>query len=104
MNLRFRNLDVTPDAPVASWPTEGVLAALQRGSLHDWRRLMTAIHDDPWGPLARRVRALVTASGLTQSAFAEAIGTSASRLSTYLSGEGGARLVTAGSHGARRAR
>lgn len=126
MNLRFRNLDVTPDAPVETWPTEGVLAAVERGSLRDWRRLMAAIHADPWGPvarrleealavsqpygtavllqrglmraraeaeaaerteIARRVRTLVTTSGLTQAAFAETIGTSASRLSTYLSGK-----------------
>lgn len=126
MSLRFRNLDVTPDAPVASWPTEGVLAAVERGSLGDWQRLMTAIRDDPWGSVARRleealavsqpygtaallhrglaqaraaaeaeerteivrrVRALVAESGLTQAAFAEAIGTSGSRLSTYLSGK-----------------
>ena len=35
---------------------------------------------------AARVRAAVTRSGLTKSRFAELIGTSASRLSTYLSG------------------
>jgi len=45
MTLRFRHVDVTPEAPVESWPTEGVLAA-----------------------------------------FAEAIGTSPSRLSTYANG------------------
>jgi DNA-binding transcriptional regulator YiaG len=36
--------------------------------------------------VAARVRALVDASGLTRSAFAERIGTSASRLSTYTTG------------------
>ena len=36
--------------------------------------------------VARRVRAAWRASGMTQAAFAEAIGTSASRLSTYLHG------------------
>ena len=126
MSLRFRNLDVTPDAPVTAWPTEGVIAAVERGSLRDWRRLAAAVRADPWGPVARRleealavsqpygttvllqraldrtraaaeadertevarrVRALVAASGLTGGAFAEAIGTSAPRLSTYLSGK-----------------
>ncbi len=36
--------------------------------------------------VARRVRAAWQASGMTQAAFAEAIGTSPSRLSTYLRG------------------
>jgi hypothetical protein len=126
VSLRFRNLDVTPDAPVTAWPTEGVIAAVERGYLRDWRRLAAAVRADPWGPVARRleealavsqpygttvllrraldraraaaeadertevarrVRALLTASGLTGGAFAEAIGTSAPRLSTYLSGK-----------------
>ena len=125
MTLRFRHLDVTPDAPVESWPTEGVLAAIERGLLGDWRRLVDAVRADPWGPVARRledalnasrpygtamlleralararadaeaaeradvarrVRRFIEASGLTRSAFAEAIGTSPSRLSTYASG------------------
>lgn len=37
--------------------------------------------------VARRVSALLDASGMTRRVFAEAIGTSASRLSTYLSGK-----------------
>ncbi len=125
MTLRFRHLDVGPDAPVEAWPTEGVLAALERGGLSDWRRLAMAVRADPWGPVARRledalaasrpygaaplmervlaharldaeaaeraevarrVRAHLDASGLGRAAFAEAIGTSASRLSTYLNG------------------
>lgn len=126
MTLRFRQLDVGPDAPVEAWPTEGVLAALERGGLGDWRRLATAVRADPWGPVARRledalaasrpygaaqlmervleharrdaaaaeraevarrVRAHLDASGLGRAAFAEALGTSASRLSTYLTGK-----------------
>ena len=37
--------------------------------------------------VAERMRAATAASGLSQAAFAERIGTSASRLSTYLSGK-----------------
>lgn len=37
--------------------------------------------------VAGRVRAAVAASGLTKAQFAESVGTSASRLSTYLSGK-----------------
>jgi DNA-binding transcriptional regulator YiaG len=123
--LRFRNLDVSPDDPVETWPFEGVLAAVERGTLPDWCRLTTAIDADPWGPVARQVeealvisrpygtgalmeavietarssaaesereavasevRSLVSASGLSQQAFAARLGTSASRLSTYLTG------------------
>lgn len=127
MTLTFRNLEnVSPDSPVREWPTEAVLAALERGSLHDWRRLIRAIEAEPWGEVARKVeqalevsrpygvaglmkRAIERArvrtasserdeiarqvrhhlqrSGLTQTEFAERIGTSASRLSTYITGK-----------------
>lgn len=126
MSLRFRNLDVAPDAPVASWPTEGILAAIERGHLRDWRRIAAEVRAEPWGPVARRledalavlqpygtgvllqraldraraeaaaaerdevarrVRSWLEASGLGRAAFAEAIGTSPSRLSTYLNGK-----------------
>ena len=124
--LRFRNLDASPDDPVESWPFEGVLAALERGTLPDWRRLICSIDSDPWGVVARAVedalgldlpygvgalfveaiaqararsaeseqqavaatiRDLVEQSGLSRAEFAERVGTSASRLSTYLSGK-----------------
>jgi hypothetical protein len=126
VSRRFRHLDIGPDAHVASWPTEGILAALERGSLRDWRRIAAAVRADPWGPVARRledalavqqpygtatllqraldraraaaatherdevarrVRVWLDASGLGRAAFAEAIGTSPSRLSTYLNGK-----------------
>ncbi|MGI9002061.1 MAG: helix-turn-helix domain-containing protein [Pseudonocardia sp.] len=125
MTLTFRNLDLSPDDPVADWPTEAVLTALERGGLSHWRRLAAAIRGDPWGPVARRVEEaltvsrpygvaelmedaiiaararaerterdtvaaeiaeMVAASGLTRAEFARRIGTSASRLSTYLTG------------------
>lgn len=123
MTLSFRNIAVSPDDPVENWPTEAVLTALERGGLSHWRRLVAAIRDDPWGPVARiveealtlseaygvdelmtdaiagaRARAgraeraavaaeitrLVAASGLSRAEFASRIGTSSSRLSTYL--------------------
>ena len=37
--LRFRNIDASPDDPVETWPFEGILAAVERGTLPDWRRL-----------------------------------------------------------------
>jgi DNA-binding transcriptional regulator YiaG len=124
--LKFRNLNVSPDDPVETWPFEGILAAVERGTLPDWRRLAGVIRADPWGPVAEQVlqavdlsrpygtaelleevvdrarrqaieseraevasevKRLVFDSGLTQQAFADRIGTSRSRLSTYVSGK-----------------
>jgi Helix-turn-helix len=122
--LKFRNIDASPDDPVETWPFEGILAAVERGALPDWRRLAAAIRADPWGPVAHQVleavhlshpygttellegmvararelaadseradvasevRGLVARSGLSKQDFAERIGTSRSRLSTYMS-------------------
>jgi DNA-binding transcriptional regulator YiaG len=55
MPLAFRNLTVTPDAPVSQWPTEAVQAALERGDLADWHRIVAEIAADPWGRTARQV-------------------------------------------------
>ena len=124
--LRFRNVTASPDDPVETWPFEGILAAVERGTLPDWRRLAEVIRDDPWGPVARQVieaiglsrpygtaellegvidrarklasdseRAevaaevsrLVSDSGMSQHDFADRIGTSRSRMSTYMSGK-----------------
>jgi hypothetical protein len=53
--LRFRNLTASPDDPVETWPFEGILAAVERGSLPDWRRLAKVIQADPWGAVAQQV-------------------------------------------------
>jgi DNA-binding transcriptional regulator YiaG len=123
--LRFRNVEASPDDPVETWPFEGILAAVERGTLPDWRRLAKAISADPWGTVAQQVievlrlsrpygtaellesviarareeaadserlevaaeiRSLVDGSSLSRQEFAERIGTSRSRLSTYISG------------------
>jgi DNA-binding transcriptional regulator YiaG len=125
-SLKLRNIDVSPDDPVETWPFEGILAAVERGTLPDWRRLATAIRADPWGPVAHQVleavrlshpygtaelleevvararklaieseradvasevQALVARSGMSNQDFAERMGTSRSRLSTYMSGK-----------------
>jgi DNA-binding transcriptional regulator YiaG len=124
--LKFRNITVSPDDPVDSWPFEGILAAVERGTLPDWRRLAAVIRADPWGPVAQQlleavhlsrpygtaellegvvgrarklaadseredvaaeVRELVGRSRLSKQDFAERMGTSRSRLSTYMSGK-----------------
>jgi hypothetical protein len=53
--LRFRNITASVDDPVETWPFEGILAAVERGTLPDWRRLSAAIRADPWGPVAQQV-------------------------------------------------
>ena len=124
--LKFRNIIASPDDPVETWPFEGILAAVERGTLPDWRRLAQAIAADPWGPVAKQVleavqisrpygttellegavalarqlaadaerdqvasevRELVGHSGLSRQEFADRIGTSRSRLSTYMAGK-----------------
>jgi hypothetical protein len=53
--LVFRNLDASPHDPVESWPYEGLVTAIERGSLSDWRRIADAIGRAPWGSVARDI-------------------------------------------------
>ena len=117
--LQFRNINATPNDPVAMWGTEGILTALERGTLRHWRMVAEAAGDADssvaeeleealelcsrpaavdWvrarlrmlrasdeQRVAHRLRLLILQSGLTQTEFAKRLGTSHSRLSTYLS-------------------
>ncbi len=130
--MTFRNLDVDADAPVEQWGVAGILTALERGGITQWRAIAAVVMADPWGRAARqleqalacvdaesgfdesgvvytmrqvvtnsrsraeaderravagRVRDMVDRSGLPAGEFAARVGTSASRLSTYLSGK-----------------
>ena len=53
--LKFRNITASVNDPVETWPFEGILTAVERGTLPDWRRLADAIRADPWGPVAQQV-------------------------------------------------
>jgi predicted XRE-type DNA-binding protein len=53
--LKFRNITASVDDPVETWPFEGILTAVERGTLPDWQRLAAAIRADPWGPVAQQV-------------------------------------------------
>lgn len=121
MNVRFRNLEVTPNDPVEQWGPEGILAALDRGGLSEWRRITREVRADPYGGVAADleealdlaedrgvarvmrlslerarsseaqrvgwlIREYLWRSGLTQAEFARAVGTSPSRMSTYING------------------
>jgi DNA-binding transcriptional regulator YiaG len=70
MPLAFRNLTITPDAPVSEWPTEAVQAALERGDLADWHRIVAAVQADPWGRTARQLEEVLSHSrpyGITEA-------------------------------------
>jgi DNA-binding transcriptional regulator YiaG len=60
--LAFRNVDASPEDPVETWPQEAIQIALERGDLSHWRRLATAIREEPWGPVARHVEDALTYS------------------------------------------
>jgi DNA-binding transcriptional regulator YiaG len=62
MALAFRNLTITPDAPVAQWPTEAIQTALERGDLADWHRIVVEMLADPWGRTARQVEEVLSHS------------------------------------------
>ena len=62
MTLSFRNIDVRVEDPVSTWPQEGLLTALERGSLRDWRRIASEIRRQPWGRVARAVEEILTYS------------------------------------------
>ncbi len=60
MSVAFRNVDVDPTAPVESWPYEGIVTVIERGSVTDWTVLVRAVDRDPWGPVARQVEDYLT--------------------------------------------
>lgn len=121
MAVRFRNLEVTPEDAVEHWGPEGILTAIDRGGLAEWRRIARAVAADPQGDVAAdleealelvedagaaqvmrlalartraseserlgwRIREYLWQTNLTQAQFAHAIGTSPSRMSTYIKG------------------
>lgn len=125
-DLRFRNIEVSPGDHVGDWGFEGLLAAVDRGGFRDWQKIVSAVREHPWGPVARvlerevftiaessgvvaamqaalelartdmraqeqravadELRELLSESRMTRTQFADRLGTSASRLSTYLAG------------------
>jgi len=70
MTLAFRNLTISPQAPVSQWPTEAVQTALERGDLADWHRVAAEIQANPWGTTARQVEEVLSHSrpyGVTEA-------------------------------------
>jgi len=52
--LKSATFDASPDEPVETWPFEGVLAAVERGTFQTGPP-GPAIRADPWGHVASRV-------------------------------------------------
>lgn len=55
MTVVLRNVDVDPASPLDTWPYEALVTLVERGSVIVWARLAAAVHDDPWGDVARQV-------------------------------------------------
>ncbi|MDR1014991.1 MAG: hypothetical protein LBL86_08475 [Coriobacteriales bacterium] len=66
--LKFRNIQASPDDPVEQWGVEGILACLERGHLKYWHKLAHALRRDPTGVIRRNtrlaLRLLETPSGI----------------------------------------
>lgn len=52
---RPRHVEVDADAPLSTWPYEGLVSLIERGTIRDWARITREIGRDPWGPVAREV-------------------------------------------------
>ncbi|WP_217428638.1 helix-turn-helix domain-containing protein [Microlunatus speluncae] len=64
----FRNLEVHPDDPVEHWGVEGILAAIDRGGMHLWRRIADAVAADPQGEVAADLEQALTGAESRSSA------------------------------------
>ncbi|CPT23708.1 transmembrane transport protein MmpL11 [Mycobacteroides abscessus subsp. abscessus] len=53
LELGFRNLSITPGDPVEAWGVEGILTAIDRGSLYYWHKIVDAVRTDPNGTVAQ---------------------------------------------------
>jgi len=62
MTLTFRNVDAAVSDPVESWPQEALQAAMERGDITHWRRMVAAVRRAPWGPVARSIEEILTYS------------------------------------------
>lgn len=50
--LKFRNIEATPDDEVELWGSEGIVTAIERGSIEHWAKIIRAVKRDPWGDVS----------------------------------------------------
>lgn len=55
MSIALRNVDFDLDSDPRSWPFEALVTVLERGLVPDWRPIVQAITQQPWGEFPRRV-------------------------------------------------
>lgn len=56
---RLRHLDYGPETTIESVGAAGLQAILDGGDVDDWRAILVAIRQDPWGPVAERVERIL---------------------------------------------
>lgn len=79
--VAFRNINVVESDPVEQWGFEGLLAAIDRGGLAQWRRIIRALEADPYGELAEEVEQAIAIAEDSGAAFIVAKGLERARLS-----------------------
>lgn len=57
--MKFRNLNVLPEAPSRNGGFEGLLAAVERGGRVEWHRIAQALLADPRGKVASEMSEVV---------------------------------------------
>lgn len=62
MTLTFRNVDASPSDPVATWPYEALVTAIERGFVQDWKPIFENVSAEPWGNVARSIEKYLTYS------------------------------------------
>ncbi len=55
MTVHFRNVEASPDDPVATWPFEALATVIERGLVADWAPVLSEIRARPHGEVARAV-------------------------------------------------
>lgn len=55
----LRHLDYGPEATIEDVGLAGLQAILDGGGVEDWRDILRAVRQDPWGSVARRVERLL---------------------------------------------
>lgn len=65
--VAIRNVDVDPDAPIATWPYEALVTLTERGSITDWAILAQAIDRQPGESSPARSRSTSPTAGRTAS-------------------------------------
>lgn len=82
-----RALNADPDGKVAADLEQAIEVAEDRGIVEYMRMALSSARMSEKERLARKLGEFVRRSGLSQAEFARRVGTSPSRMSTYLSGQ-----------------